>query len=118
MNGWTVQWKGYSPGANVDVSIFAVAPAIIRLVSKDFPTLGSAASTPLVTVWGALSLFVTVTVSPFLTDNSVGVYGGFPGVAAPAGMVIAGPVAAGAEPGAVEACSTGGAGGGADTGGG
>ncbi len=72
---------------------------------------------------GALSLFTTVTVSPFLTDSSVGAYGGFPGVAAPAGIVIVGPVAvvAGAAlltPAPAVVSSTGGAGGGDDTGGG
>ena len=122
INGWTVQWKGYSPASIVDVSIVADAPGIIRLVSNDLPTLGSDASLPLVAVCGALSLFITVTVSPFLTDNSVGVYGGFPGVAALAGMDIVGPdaVAAGAaEPAPpVAASSAGGAGGGEDTGGG
>jgi len=122
MKGWTVQWKGYSPGSIVDVSIVAEAPGIIRLVSNDLPTLGSDASLPLVAVWGAVSLFTTVTASPFLTDNSVGVYGGFPGVAAPAGTVIVGPdaVVAGAVGLAppVADSPAGGAGGGADTGGG
>jgi len=106
----------------VEVSIVADAPGIIRLVSNDLPALGSDASLPLVAVWGAVSLLTTVTVSPFLTDNSVGVYGGFPGVAAPAGIVTEGPdaVAAGAvEPAPpVADSSAGGAGGGEDTGGG
>ncbi|MDP8906666.1 MAG: hypothetical protein M3M88_04020 [Thermoproteota archaeon] len=106
------------------MSIVPDAPAIMRLVSNVWQA--SSGPLPLVAVCGALSLFTTVTVSPFLTDSSVGAYGGFPGVAAPTGTVIVGPVAvvAGAAlltpaPAAPAVVSPpGGAGGGADTGGG
>jgi hypothetical protein len=44
-------------------------------------------------VCGAVSSFVTVITSPFVTVSVSGVYAGFPGVAEPAGIDKVGPVA-------------------------
>ena len=45
-------------------------PSIIE-VSKDFALVGSVGPVPLVTVWGTLSLLVTVILSPFFIVNVV-----------------------------------------------
>ena len=70
MKGCTVQKYGYSPASIAVVSIVPDAPAIMRLVSNAWPA--SSGPLPLVAVCGALSLFTTVTVSPYVTDSSVG----------------------------------------------
>ena len=66
------------------------------LVSNSFAELGSSGPAPLVAVCGAVSSFVTVITSPFVTVSVSGAYAGFPGVAAPAGIEIEGPDEAGA----------------------
>ena len=50
MYGWTVQWNGYSAGLILVVSMSAVAPGSIMLVSNCFALLGSVGPVPLVTV--------------------------------------------------------------------
>ena len=61
----------------------------MRLVSNNLAFCGSSGVAPFVAVCGAVSVFVTVITSPFLTVSVAGVYAGFPSVEAPEGIVNA-----------------------------
>ncbi len=81
------------------VSMSAVAPGSIMLVSNCFALFGSVGPVPLVTVCGKVSLLVTVILSPFFTVSVSGSKSGLPCTEDPSNIVNGvpgGPAAVGA----------------------
>ena len=69
INGWTAQWKSYSPASIFAVTISTLfgssgVPGRIILVSNFLPASGSSGPLPFVTVCGKESSLITSIVSP------------------------------------------------------